>query len=367
MDKHLKELLGQTGFGELDNAQFESKDEYDIYFAYIKKVLKAFSKNLNDQLNDQDQKKVENTVVSYYITRLLRSIEQLKTKYQFDHSHNIRVDTTDSSFPNHSELRQMKADHQLKNEFLNNLPNALVLKDKLISKLRTQLEEPLDILDALAKRKYYSSLFPASIYLMFNKGRLIKLESSIKQKKTKFIYAWASYHMAVNRPQIYVMELEYSSPEKALDKKNPDFIKFEEIIENVTEGSQNLYEMVSFIDQELPAIHPKLIKKYDIGPIYGEYSADKNLFTEFYKKHELDSSHFILVYEEHTIVSVGETSVKSRLQNFHIDNSDRECTKLKLSALKRHLIAPHNTIQELYSDAEMTEHLTPYRSNILAI
>lgn len=373
MDSDLQELLGNTGFGELDRAEFESKDDYVEYFKYISKAFKAFNKHLGEKLQESANKKVERTVISYFITRLLRSIELLNSKYQFDNAHSIRIDLTDSSFPNHAELRQMKADYALKDDFLKGLPNPLILKDKLISKLRTQDEEPLELLDALAKRKYYSSLYPSSIFLMYNRGRLLQI-GVVKSGRLKYIYAWATYDMALNRPQIFVMEIEYSGKEKELSKNNEDFIKFEKIIENISAGSQSLYELVSFVDQEIVTIHPKLIKKYDLGPLFGSYSKDDSPFTKFHERHGLDNEHYVLFYEEEVVVSVNEAEVKANwiggkmpLQDFHIKSDDSECLKRKLSELNKFLIAPHKVFQLLLDDPEMESSLISVRNNMIAI
>lgn len=373
MDSDLKDLLESTGFGELDRAEFENKDEYVEYFKYIKKAFKAFNKHLSEKLYESANKKVERTVISYFITRLLRSIELLNVKYQFDNSHNIRIDLTDSSFPNHAELRQMKADYSLKDDFLEGLPNPLILKDKLISKLRTQDEEPMNILDALAKRKYYSSLYPSSIYLMYNRGRLLHTGNARNGRLT-YIYAWGTYDMALNRPQIFVMDIEYSGTERELDKNNEDFVKFENIIENISAGSQSLYELVSFVDQEIQTIHPKLIKKYDLGPLFGSYSKDESPFTKFHKRHNLDNEHYVLFYEEEVVVSVKEEVVKANwiggkmpLQNFHIKSDDSACLKRKLSELNKYLIAPHKVFQLLLDDPEMESVLISVRNNMIAI
>ena len=373
MDSDLQELLGNTGFGELDRAEFENKDDYIAYFEYIRKAFKAFNKHLGAKLDESSNKKVERTVISYFITRLLRSIELLNRKYKFDDSHSIRVDLTESSFPNHAELRQMKADYELKSTFLEGLPTPLILKDKLIAKLRTQDEEPIEILNSLAKRKYYSGLYPSSIFLMYNRGRLLETGNDKKDRKS-YIYAWASYDMALNRPQIFVMDLEYSGEVPKLDNDKELFEKFEGIIENISTGSQSLYELVSFLDQELPTVHPKLIKKYDLGPLFGTYSKDESPFTEFHKRHQLDNDHFIFMYEEEMVVSVKEELIKAKwiganvpLQNYHVKSDNKECVRRKLSDLNKYLIAPHNVIQLLLEDPEMAAEITPLRNNMIAI
>ena len=372
-EEELQELLGNTGFGELDRAEFEQKDDYETYFEYVKFVFNAFYTHLGVKLGESSAKKVERTVISYFLKRLLRSIELLNVKYQYDVSHSVRVDLTESSFPNHAELRQIKADYKLKNEFLEGLPNALILKDKLISRLRVRDEEPMDILDALAKRKYFTSLYPSSIYFMFNKGRLLEVEDR-KSERKKYVYAWATYDMALNRPQIFVLDIEYSGEKPLTSDKNPTYAKLEEIIENISTGSQNIYEIITFVDQEMPDLHPKLIKKYDLGPLYGEYSKDESPFTLFHNRHNLSNEHFVLVYEEETVVSTSEAEVKSSwlshskpLQNFHVKADDPECVKRKLSGFNKTIIAPHKVIQLLLDDPEMNSVMQPLRNNMIAI
>jgi len=171
-----------------------------------------------------------------------------------------------------------------------------------------------------------------------------------------------------------VMSLEYSGTEKVFEKGNTDFEKFEEIVENISSGSQSIYVMVSFIDQELPLVHPKLIKKYDLGPLYGTYSKDESPYTKFHQRQKLDSRHYVFFYEEEIVASVNEGLVKANwisgkvpLQDFHIKSDDKECQKRKLSDLKKYLIAPHKVIQLLLDDPEMQLELMAVRNNMIAI
>ncbi|MEM7163768.1 MAG: hypothetical protein AAF487_15175, partial [Bacteroidota bacterium] len=264
-------------------------------------------------------------------------------------------------------------DYNLKDSFIESLPNALILKDKLIAKLRIQDEEPYDILDALSKRKYFNNLIPSSIYLMFNTGKLI--EGTVRKNgRRNFIHSFATYDMATNRPVIYVLDFEYSNSEEKLNKRNPDFIKYSNILENVSMGSKKPYDMVAFMDQELEWFHPKLLKKYDIGPLFGIYSKDEHAFTKFHKKHKLNNDHFIVYYEEEIVASVGEEQFKSKwlsskvpLQKWHIDKNDPECAKRKVSKLNKYLIAPHQVVQLLLDDAKMSKIISPLRDNIVAI
>ena len=373
MDKNLQDLMGEAGFGELDNHQFEQKEAYQEYFIYIKKAFKALNEHFVSKFEESRTKSIEKSVVAYFITRLQRSIELLNLKYQYDLSHSVRVDVTESSFPNHTELRQMKADHNLKDSFIEALPNALILKDKLIAKLRIQDEEPYEILDALSKRKYFNNLIPSAIYLMFNTGKLI--EGSVRKNgRRNFIHSFSTYDMATNRPIIYVLDFEYSSSEEKFNKKNPDFVKYSNLLENVCLGSKKPFDMVAFMDQELEWFHPKLLKRYDIGPLFGMYSQDENAFTKFHKRHKLNNKHFIIYYEEEVVVSVGEEMYKSKwlsskvpLQKWHIKKDDVECAKRKISDLNKYLIAPHEVVQLLLDDPKMTKIITPLRNNIVAI
>jgi len=373
MDKNLQELMGEAGFGELDSLQFEQKDDYLDYFIYVKKAFKALNEHFISKLEESRTKSVEKSVISYFITRLQRSIELLNLKYQYDQSHSVRVDLTDSSFPNHAELRQMKADFNLKDSFIDGLPNALILKDKLISKLRVQDEEPFEILDALSKRKYFNNLIPSAIYLMFNTGKLIE-GSKRKNGRRSFIHSFSTYDMATNRPIVYVIDFEYSNSEAKFNKHNEDFVKYSNMLENVSMSSKSPREMLAFMDQEMEFFHPKLLKKYDIGPLYGAYSKDKHAFTEFHKRHKMDNKHFIIYYEEEVVASVGEEMYKSQwlkskipLQEFYIKKEDPECAKRKISDLNKYLIAPHEVVQLLLDDPKMTKIITPLRDNLVAI
>ena len=63
-----------------------------------------------------------------YCDLLLYSIEAMRVKYMYDEEDNMKIDLTDSGFPNYLEFRYLFNDLSLRDEYLNKLTDIEVLK-----------------------------------------------------------------------------------------------------------------------------------------------------------------------------------------------------------------------------------------------
>ncbi|MEM7163604.1 MAG: hypothetical protein AAF487_14330, partial [Bacteroidota bacterium] len=70
MDKNLQELMGEAGFGELDNHQFEQKEAYLEYFIYVKRAFKALNEHFISKAEESRSDSIEKSVIAYFISRL---------------------------------------------------------------------------------------------------------------------------------------------------------------------------------------------------------------------------------------------------------------------------------------------------------
>ncbi|MEO0403799.1 MAG: hypothetical protein AAF193_02910 [Bacteroidota bacterium] len=374
MGESLDEFLESTGFGPLDKATLESKDEYEAYFEYVQRAFSSLIGHLENEEKHSKEGRIIQTTISFYLTKLLRSIELLNLNYRFDSRHDVKIDLTESSFPNHTELRKMKADHALKDSWMSQSADTLRLKDKLLEHLRTKDEEPLVILDALSKKRYFNQLFPPSLFLMFNEGKLLRNLQKASSGRMNYVYSVATYNPPTNRPIIYLFTIEYEGEQGDLESDNRALDQLRRNVEVVTQGARKPYDIMTYLDQELENIYPKVLRKFDIGPLYGKYSKDLQPLTEFYHRNQLGDQAFIIQYEEETVVSSGEEKVKAKwlksprvLQKYHVDKQDPTCAERKISSYKKHLLAPHKVIQVLYDDPKCEGIVQELRNNFIPV
>ncbi len=122
----------------LDSATLDSKEQYIFYHKLVDFVLKELLVQVqqNGICNQQ-----ELVLLNQYKDLLLYSIEAMRIKYMYGED-NMKVDLTDSGFPNYLEFRYLYNDLSLRDNYLKKLTDISVLQDEFLETL-LQKKEPV--------------------------------------------------------------------------------------------------------------------------------------------------------------------------------------------------------------------------------
>lgn len=320
----------------LDSAILDSKEQYVFYHKMIDFSLKELIVAVQQKqlLNQQ-----EVLLFKQYSDLLLYSIEAMRVKYMYDDEDNMKVDLTDSSFPNYLEFRYLFNDLALREEYLGKLTDVDTLKDEFLDTLMRK-KEPI------AKRKlfqassivYYTSAKKEYIFNRFVQGKIIEApESSIAE----YLVSWSFYDVSHNRPFICYMYFDYDG-RTAADYKEEIYT----VLKNTSDREMNMDTMAYAIDKRLPKVFPKLIKRVDLGPIHNVFAKDENKVT-----------HAILQG-----IAKKEIPIESYAISFKIDElksgsefkeggyfSKQTFQRWDAIFRQRYVFAPHRIIQLLYN------------------
>ncbi|MFP4845975.1 hypothetical protein [Winogradskyella sp. PE311] len=253
----------------LDSAELDSKEQYVFYHKLIDFTLKELivAVQAKQILNEQ-----EVLLFKQYTDLLLYSIEAMRVKYMYDDEDNMKVDLTDSSFPNYLEFRYLFNDLELREEYLGKLTNIDTLKDEFLDTLMRKKQ-------SIAKRKlfqaasivYYSSAKKEYIFNRFVQGKII---SAPENSPAEYLVSWSFYDVTHNRPFICYMYFDYDG-RNAVDYKEDIYT----VLKNTSDREMPLDTMAYAIDKRLPKVMPKLIKRIDLGPIHNVFAKDENELT----------------------------------------------------------------------------------------
>lgn len=188
----------------LDSAELDSKEQYVFYHKMIDFSLKELIVAVQQK---QILSKIEIQLFKQYCDLLLYSIEAMRVKYMYDEEENMKVDLTESSFPNYLEFRYLFNDLELREEFLGRLTNVEDLKKEFLDTLMRR-KEPI------SKRKlfqassivYYSSAKKEYIFNRFVQGKILEAP---KQSFADHLVSWSFYDVTHNRPFICYMYFNY--------------------------------------------------------------------------------------------------------------------------------------------------------------
>jgi hypothetical protein len=320
----------------LDSAELDSKEQYVFYHKLIDFTLKELivAVQAKQILNEQ-----EVVLFKQYTDLLLYSIEAMRVKYMYDDEENMKVDLTDSSFPNYLEFRYLFNDLELREEYLGKLTNIDTLKDEFLDTLMRKKQ-------SIAKRKlfqassivYYSSAKKEYIFNRFVQGKIILAP---KKAPAEYLVSWSFYDVTHNRPFICYMYFDYDGRD-ANDYKTDIYT----VLKNTSDREMPLETMAYAIDKRLPKVMPKLIKRIDLGPIHNVFAKDENELTHAI----LDAIAKKTIPLESFAISLKVDEINSQSE-FKEGSFFNKQTYQKWEPMfrQRYVFAPHRIIQLLYN------------------
>ena len=320
----------------LDSAVLDSKEQYVFYHKMVDFVLKELIVRLQQNKICTQQ---EIIFFNQYNDLLLYSIEAMRIKYMYDAEDNMKVDLTDSGFPNYLEFRYLFNDLSLRENYVKKLTDITVLQDEFLDTLLRK-KEPIrkDRLFQASSIVYYTSVEQKYIFNRFVQGKVIDSPEGVD---AQFMTSWSFYDVSQNRPFVCFMYFDYDGK---TTKKEKDVIY--EVLKSTADRDMSLDMMAYSIDRKLPDLMPKRIKRIDLGPLHNVFAKDENLITHTI----LGSIAKKEVPLESYAVSLGVDEVVSG-DTFYEGGyfTKKTLQKWKDVVKQKYLLAPHRIIQLLYN------------------
>ncbi len=215
---------------------------------------------------------LETEIVENYLKLLASSFEALSIKYLLTglvHNKlpaNLEIDQTDSGFPVFREMMALGEDGKQAQARLLDLPDKATLKGDMIDHVLKYKTMPRDLQFAMSQRVYHETLLERPLFYARNELKLRPLEAD-RDDVLRYLAYWAVYDSQRNLPNIYLMVLDssHSAPlasEHDLRRRVVDHLLAQSL------SSLKLVTIATGFDKDFPELHPKLIKRIHVGPMY---------------------------------------------------------------------------------------------------
>ncbi|QRM90058.1 hypothetical protein FG167_12725 [Lacinutrix sp. WUR7] len=320
----------------LDSAVLDSKEQYVFYHKMVDFALKELLVAVQQKQILSEQ---EILLFKQYSDLLLYSVEAMRVKYMYDDEENMKVDLTDSGFPNYLEFRYLFNDLELREEYLGKLTNIETLKEEFLTTLLHK-KEPISKrkLFQAASIVYYASAKKEYIFNRFVQGKILEAPENAPGEH---LVSWSFYDVSHNRPFICYMYFDYDGSD--VQKERDEIYK---TLKTVADRDMNLDTMAYGIDKRLPKVFPKLIKRVDLGPIHNVFAKDENQVT-----------HAILEGIASKTIPLNSYAISFKIDELKSESEFKEGsffskqTFQKWDAIfrQRYVFAPHRIIQLLYN------------------
>lgn len=318
----------------LDSAILDSKEQYSVYFKIVDHALKEFVKTLKKYYVFPNQ---ESVFLKQYCELLIYSIEAMRIKYLYDQEALMKIDLTESGFPNYLELRYLYNDLLLQNEYVDKLPKMEDLRTDFLNRLLRDKEHiSEEKLYQATSILYYTTIDKNLIFKRFIQGKIIKTE----EYDAQYVVSWSFYDITSNRPFVCFMYFNYDG------KKLEDYThEIYEVLKNSADRNMNLDAMAFGIDKKLPKLKPTAIRRIDMGPIHSVFAKDEEPITHTVMtgivEKEIDLSSFVLSVTMDMVKTKGSFKEGGFLssQKLQIWNVEKQ---------ENYLLASHRIIQLLH-------------------
>lgn len=320
----------------LDSAVLDSKEQYIFYHKKVDFVLKELIVSVQKENLCTPKELV---FFKQYCDLLMYSIEAMRVKYMYDDEDNMKVDLTDSGFPNYLEFRYLFNDLSLRDNYIAKLKDVSELQEEFLNQLLHK-KQPVSKhkLFQAASIVYYTSVEQKYIFNRFVQGKIIDAPEAAS---AQYMTSWSFYDVSHNRPFICFMYFDY-------DGRNIESYKNDiyEVLKNTADRDMDLDTMAYGIDRKLQDVRPKHIKRIDLGPFHNVFAKDENDITHAILKSiadkEIPLESYALSFKIHEVFSGSEFKeggyfTKQILQ------------KWSAVVKQNYVFAPHRIIQLLYN------------------
>ncbi|WP_298496470.1 hypothetical protein [uncultured Algibacter sp.] len=320
----------------LDSAILDSKEHYVFYHKMVDFAFKELIVAVQQQKICNN---IEVQLFKQYCDMLLYSIEAMRVKYMYDDEDNMKVDLTDSGFPNYLEFRYLFNDLELRDEYLDKLTPISTLKTEFIDTLMRK-KEPVkkSKLFQASSIVYYTSVNKQFIFNRFVQGKIISAPENLG---ANLLVSWSFYDVSHNRPFICYMYFNYDG-NRINDYRNEIY----EVLKTVADRDMSLDVMAYTIDRKLPKISPKHIKRIDLGPLHNVFAKDEHKLThtilESISKKEIPLESYAFSLRVNEVISKSEFKEGGFFSKQVLQRWD-DVFKQK------YVLAPHRIIQLLYN------------------
>ncbi len=290
-------------------------DQQDEHVKYMAKTLTAFKvlEQIYELKEERDQEALtEHGIVRSFLKKLSYTFELLRIKYLFNPSDSLKIDKNDSGFVNFYEISRLETDLTRQKDRAAVEDKRQALKEQILSRLLEKQQDPEDLLAEMAENVYQKGLIREKLFLFFNEGKLLPLKKGDSDGR-KYLYYWACYDKTSNMPYIYLLEFEQDRDAEALEQNDAAFDAFMQIIRSEGSRAPAVGIVAMAIDHRLESIHPKMLKRICIGPIYSQtFSAglDENL-QRFFETGD-DGRKFVFHLTEQFVFSAGQTVIRDQ-------------------------------------------------------
>ncbi len=342
----------------VDGLEISDSRDCRRYFGKFGAMTRHFHA-LAGEMSLEQPSDLETAVVEDYLQRLSNSFTALSVKYLLTgltrdrRPGRLTIDQKDSGFPLFQEIVQMAADVGEAEGKLASLPERETLKTGIIDHVLERRGLPRDLQFAMSQRVYNEMLADVPLFLAQNPLQVSSLGTKDPDTRRAFCH-WAVYDSQRNLPNIYLLYLEDSGA-RALARDEERWTEAAAHLKAQSLSSLKLLTIARGFDKDFPDLHPKLLRRLHVGPMYSNgFTRHADVVEDILAESDAEPGQdWVLCWTVETLRSKGaeteSAGLFSRVQKeiYDLDPHAPEELEAGASAIERCMILPYRPYQRL--------------------
>ena len=363
------------------------------YFQTVRAAFQGMEIYLDDVSRGQAIKDLTATLIMKYVERLKTSLGCWENKTGF--MDRFKISRAESGFPIYQNVLELENDRKTAPERLSGIPDGNKLRAEMVDFILRNKAFPEALQGRMAERLYLEEVVKGEVFSPVILPETSGISINPDNRRPSVVVNWAAFDGSQTLPMIYIAKIEDSSENMSRmlvtrDGKlnsdldiplpvggllNPELAaRFDDFVIRNSGFALSPVTIVTNMDKDFETLHPKQMRRIVIGPFYSAGITENNaVINGILSRVKRQENAWLLTWTVQEVFSTREKpevkgffSSTPASQEFHIDTTNMEASRMGVSAFEKHALVPHEAYTALYASNEADTIFAGYKVHVIS-
>jgi len=363
------------------------------YFQTVRAAFHGMEIYLDDLNRGQAIKDLTATLIMKYVERLKTSLGCWENKTGF--MDRFKISRAESGFPIYQNVLELENDRKTAPERLSGIPDGNKLRAEMVDFILRNKAFPEALQGRMAERLYLEEVVKGEVFSPVILPETSGISINPDNRRPSVVVNWAAFDGSQTLPMIYIAKIEDSSENMSRmlvtrDGKlntdldiplpvggllNPELAaRFDDFVIRNSGFALSPVTIATNMDKDFETLHPKQMRRIVIGPFYSAGITENNaVINGILSRVKRKENAWLLTWTVQEVFSKREkpgvqgffSSTKAS-QEFHIDTTNMEASRMGVSVFEKHALVPHEAYTALYASNEADTIFAGYKVHVIS-
>lgn len=364
------------------------------YFQTVRAAFEGLEIYLDDvSRSTSGARDTTSGLVMKYVERLKTSLRCWENKTNF--AERFRISRAESGFPIYQNVLELENDRKTAPERLAQIPEGPRIRAEMVDFILRNKAFPEALQGRMAERLYLEEVVKGDVFSPVILPETSAISVNTDNRRPVVVCNWAAFDGSQTLPMIYIAKIEDSSENMARmlvtrdGRLNPDIdiplpvggllnpelaARFDDFVIRNSSYALSPVTIATNMDKDFPTLHPKQLRRIVVGPFYSAGITENNaVINGILSRVKRPENAWLLTWTVQEVFSTREKpevkgffSSTPASQEFHIDTTDMEASRMGVSAYEKHALVPHEAYTALYASNEADQIFAGYKVHVIS-